>query len=99
MENKIQLMHPQGKKAVRMDKGKYELLKAEILNYLNENSEGSFSEIVQSVAENFKNKNLRFGGSLKWYLEWVKLDLEARKIITKSTKKPLQMYHLTNSSI
>jgi len=37
MEQKIQLKHPAGKKAVSMDKGKYDVLKKALLGHLGNN--------------------------------------------------------------
>jgi len=34
MESKIQLLHPDGKKAIRMDQTKYDLLGEALLNHL-----------------------------------------------------------------
>ena len=79
MEQKIQLKHPQGKKAVSISKDKYELLKTEIVNYLTKNLDGTFSDISKTISKNFSEKKINFDGSLNWYLEWVKLDLEAQQ--------------------
>lgn len=95
MEQKIQLNHPQGKKAVSISKDKYELLKTEIVKYLSKNADGTFSEISKSIAQDFKEKKTKFEGSLNWYLEWVKLDLEAQQIITRVPKIVPQKYLLT----
>lgn len=86
MEAIIQLKHPQGKKAVSTSKDKYELLKAETVKYLRNNSDSTFSDISKAIAQNFKENKIKFNGSLNWYLEWVKLDLEAQQIITHVPK-------------
>jgi hypothetical protein len=39
-------------------------------------------------------KKIRFDGSLNWYLEWVKLDLEAQGIIKRIAKTAPQKYLL-----
>lgn len=44
MEQKIQLIHPAGKKAVSIDKGKYDLLKKALLNYLKSKGESTHSD-------------------------------------------------------
>lgn len=95
MEQKIQLKHPQGKKAVSISKDKYELLTTETVKYLTEKKDGTFSDISKSIAQDFKEKKIKFDGSLNWYLEWVKLDLEARQIITRVPKTAPQKYLLT----
>ena len=95
MEQKIQLQHPQGKKAVSISKDKYELLKTEIVEYLTKNADATFSDISKAIAHDFKEKKIKFDGSLMWYLEWVKLDLEAKQIITRVPKTSPQKYLLT----
>lgn len=94
MDHKIQLIHPAGKKAVSIDKDKYTVLRKAIINSLNKNGESSHSEILNSITEDFKKENIRFEGSLDWYLEWVKLDLEARKEIKRVKDKPVVIFSL-----
>ena len=95
MEQKIQLKHPQNKKAVSISKDKYDLLKTEISKYLTKNHEGTFSDISKTITQDFKENQIKFEGSLNWYLEWVKLDLEANKIICRIPKTLPQKYFLT----
>ena len=91
MDQKIQLMHPTGKKAVSIQKAKYEVLKKVILNCMKEKGELTHAEIQQAIAEDFRDNKIEFEGSLDWYLEWVKLDLEARKEIKRvSDKSPVK---------
>lgn len=88
MEQKIQLRHPSGKKAISMDAGKYNLLRKALLNCLNTKGESTHSEIFQAVTEDFKMNLIQFEGSVEWHLEWVKLDLEARNEIKRIADKP-----------
>ena len=92
MAQKIQLKHPAGKKAVSMDKDKYDLLKKVLLNHLISKGESTHTEILQTVTEDFKKNKIKFIGSIEWHLEWVKLDLEARKKIKRvSDKSPIKL--------
>jgi hypothetical protein len=86
---KIRLAHPDGKKAVSISKEKYDLLKGLIVQHLTANT-ATFSEIAAAVGQQLKAGEIRFDGSLNWYLEWVKLDLEAQKVIkrTKDSRHP-----------
>ncbi len=95
MEQKIQLKHPQGKKTVNISKDKYEQLKTEMINYLTENPDRTFSDISKAIVQQFKENRITFNGTLNWYLEWVKLDLEARQIIQRVPKTAPQRYILT----
>lgn len=87
MDQKIQLAHPAGKKAVRIDKDKYDLLKRALINFLKTKGESTHSEILQVITEDFKKSKTRFSGSVEWHLEWVLLDLEAKKEIKRSSNK------------
>ncbi len=87
MEQKIQLRHPAGKKAVQMDKGKYDVLSQAILSHLMNVGESTHSGILQAVTEDFIQNDISFVGSIEWHLEWVKLDLEAKKKIKRSVGK------------
>lgn len=91
MDQKIQLLHPAGKKAVSIHKEKYDVLKKVIISSLKTKGESTQTEILKSITEDFKKNKIKFEGSLEWYLEWVKLDLEARKeIIRVSDKSPVK---------
>ena len=92
METKIQLKHPQGKKPVSMSKEKYNLLKPALLKYLRTKREATFSELSGAIEKDFKANKQKFHGSLPWHLEWVKLDLEARKVIRRVPNTSPQEY-------
>ena len=87
MEQKIQLKHPAGKKAVSMDKGKYDVLKKALLGHLRRKKESTHAGILQAITEEFKKNKIKFEGSVEWNMEWVKLDLEARKEIKRVGKE------------
>jgi len=92
MNEKVQLKHPQRKKPVSMSKEKYNLLKPAVLKYLRAKGEATFNEISRAIEKEFKTKGQAFQGSLPWHLEWVKLDLEARKVIRRVPKTSPQEY-------
>lgn len=83
MQTTIQLKHPAAKKAVSMDKGKYDALKKLLLKRLRTKGESTHKEILQAITEDFAKNKTRFDGSIEWHMEWVKLDLEARKEIKR----------------
>ena len=87
MEQKIQLMHPAGKHAVRMDKNKYDVLKKAILRSLKA-GELTHTELYKAVLADFKRAKTKFDGAVEWYMESVKLDLEATKTIERIIGKP-----------
>ena len=86
MNDKIHIVHPKGKNAVKIDAGKYEVMKKAILKSL-EKSELTHTELLDSVNKIFNKSKTKFDGSVGWYMEWVKLDLEATKVIQRLSEK------------
>src|SRR5882724_7420991 len=88
-EEKILTKHPLGKSGKNISKQKYETLKNAILSAL-QNKELTHTELFNQLNKSLKSK---FSGNVSWYGETVKLDLEARKIIERTSSKP-QKYRL-----
>lgn len=88
-EEKILTKHPLGKKGVNISTEKYETLKKAILAALGK-KELTHTELFDRLNKTLKGK---FSGSISWYAETVKLDLEARKIVQRTSAKP-QKYRL-----
>ena len=83
-EEKILTKHPLGKSGKNIDKQKYETLKKAILSAL------KTKELTHTELSNQLNKSLKgkFSGNISWYGETVKLNLEARKIIERTSSNP-----------
>jgi hypothetical protein len=92
MDQRIQLKHPRGKKPVSIRKDKYDLLKPALLKYLRAKGRATHNELMAAVAKQLKSRGTVFEGSVPWHLEWVKLDLEARKIIKRVPDTTPQEY-------
>ena len=88
-EGKILTKHPLGKSGKNINKQDYETLKKAILSALR-NKELTHTDLLDRVNKSLENK---FSGNISWYAETVKLDLEARKIIERTSSKP-QKYRL-----
>jgi hypothetical protein len=88
-DEKILTKHSLGKSGKNIDKQKYETLKKAILSAL------KTKELTHTELSNRLNKSLKgkFSGNISWYGETVKLDLEARKMIERTSSKP-QKYRL-----
>jgi len=81
----IQTLHPQaGKTNKRISLEKYLIIKENILSILNED-QLTHTELMERLYENI---NDIFEGSVQWYGETVKLDLEARGIVKRTGSKP-----------
>jgi len=83
-EEKILTKHPLGKTGKNISRQKYETLKKAILSALKK-KELTHTELSDGLNKTLKNK---FEGSISWYGETVKLDLEARKMIGRTSDKP-----------
>lgn len=89
-EGKVLTLHPQGKQGRSIDRFKYELTRQAILDCLQER-DMTQDELVRCVVVRLQN---RFEGSKGWYMESVKLDLEARKVIERYKAKPRDRYRI-----
>ena len=91
---KIQLKHPEGKKAVSMDNVKYDTLKTSFINCLGIRKSASFDELLSDVTADLKSKGIKIQGVLQWNLFWVTLDMEANNELKKDKKVSPYMYSL-----
>jgi len=89
-DEKILTVHPQGKRGVRISKTKYDLIKDAMVECL---KSGSLThlDLMDCIKKRLEK---RFEGSIGWYSETVKLDLEARKIIGRKTDVKPHVYIL-----
>jgi hypothetical protein len=88
-EEKILTKHPLGKTGRNISKKNYSAAKQAIMKALR-GKELTHTELFRLVNKDLKGK---IDGSISWYAETVKLDLEARKIIRRDSSKP-QKYSL-----
>jgi hypothetical protein len=88
---KILTQHPEGKKGVNISKEKYNVIRKAIIESLDKD-ELTYTFLTESVKKKLENK---FEGAIGWYVETVKLDLEAKKIIKRIPKTKPQLYKLT----
>lgn len=93
--DKIQLKHPEGKHAIRIDQDKFEVLFKSIKKCLS-NGPLKHKELFFAVRDDFETNNIKFEGSIEWYMESVKLDMEANKIIERVKIKSQLMFQLVS---
>lgn len=86
-DTKIQLEHPQGKQAVRMEAAKYEVL-SEAIRALLGGGALSHTEMYQAIKLKFASESYSFPGSIQWHLQSVKMDMEAKNLIIREGKNP-----------
>ena len=88
-EEKILTKHPLGKTGKNIERKKYETLKKAIVSAL-QKKDLTHTELFDRLNKSLKGK---FSGNISWYAETVKLDLEARELIERTSSKP-QKYRL-----
>lgn len=88
-EEKIFTKHPLGKSGKNISKEKYDILKTTILIALKA-KELTHNQLFEQLNKDLEGK---FTGNISWYGETVKLDLEARNIIERTSSKP-QKYRI-----
>jgi len=91
-EEKILTKHPLGKSGKNISKQKYGTLKKAILSALKKRPL-THTELFSELQKSLRG---RFSGNISWCGETVKLDLEARKIIERTSSKP-QKYRVKPS--
>lgn len=89
-EEKIMTRHPAGKNGRNISRAKYEMLKSAMVSAL-ERKELTHQELFAQLNKKLQTK---FDGNINWYGETVKLDLEARGLIARTSSNP-QRYFLT----
>lgn len=80
---RIQLLHPEGKKGSHIVKAKYDVMKEVMLETITDYGEIAFKELANVIHEKLRDKR---EGSVTWYVTAVKLDLEARGLIERFAK-------------
>src|SRR5438270_13040314 len=81
MAEKILTKHPLGKSGKNIDRKKYDTLKKAVLSALRKN-DLTHAELFSRLNKSLKGK---FSGNISWYCETVKLNLEARKMIERTS--------------
>lgn len=88
-QEKVLTKHPLGKANKPVDRRDYETFKVAILSALRRR-ELTHTELLNELTKSMKGK---FSGNVGWHLMVVKLDLEARKVIERTSSSP-QKYRL-----
>jgi len=91
---KVQLKHPEGKKAISMDENKYEALKTSFISCLKLKRTASFKELLADVTADLQIKNIKIAGVIEWNLFWVTLDMEAANELKRDKKVSPHIYSL-----
>lgn len=77
-----------------MDKSKYEILSQSIFRCL-KNKPLTHKELLEAIVVDFKKQKIKFDGSIEWYMESVKLDMEANKLLCRTKQNLKLKFQLT----
>ena len=79
---KVQTLHPAGKRGVNIDRQKYESMRKALLRVIPKNARGvAFGDLPALVSPRLDRAAYPPEASVPWYLVTVKQDLEARGLI------------------
>lgn len=81
-EDRILTLHPEGKSGVNIDRRKYQAVSKSIISVVRANPEIRFSDLPAAVLLDLPGGEIPGGGAINWYVTVVKLDLEARDVIS-----------------
>ena len=95
MTERYQLKHPEGKKLSSIDLSKYKLIKEAIIHSLSNSAPISHKEMFLRVKSYLQKNKKEFTGSVEWYMEGVKLDLETEGMIIRMKVKQRMMFKLS----
>lgn len=82
-EERIETLHPQGKKGVNIRKHKYDTIREYLLKIIKEEGQITYQDLNDRAVRDLESS---FDGRVNWYVVTVKLDLEARGIIERIPK-------------
>ena len=95
MVEKILTKHPEGKAGVNISRAKYEAIKTAVTQSFDAHGAMTYTELAQDVRQRLGDS---FEGSIRWHVEVVKLDLEARGIIERVPKTRPQKLRLMKTA-
>lgn len=91
---KIQLQHPEGKKAPAIRKSVYNIFSAAIVEVLRKQQPCTLSEIAEGVKGYIVQNNISFEGSVEWFSVAVKQHLETNGVISTIVEKGRKLHRL-----
>lgn len=94
VNDKIQLIHPEGKNAPRISLKTYEIFKNAILTALEDGTVLTFTELADAVEEYIDVNKIEFSGSADWFTISVKHHLESEGRIETLVEKGRKMTRL-----
>ncbi|MGD1061566.1 MAG: hypothetical protein ABR879_08940 [Methanomassiliicoccales archaeon] len=94
-EEQILTRHPTGKRGVSISKEKYDVIKRTILECLRTRPMNHM-ELARCSEARLEGS---FEGSIPWYMEFIKLDLEARGTIELVRTRDAQVYRVKSTEV
>lgn len=92
---KIECLNPNTGGRMNIDKKIYDLFSKAIYHTLKKKQPLSYTQIVESIYDRFKQQKTKFEGSVSWYAVTVKHDMHARGFIEVFTEKGKKLHRLS----
>ncbi len=93
-EAKVLTRHPRGKQGVNINRDKYEMMRDALIAALEREGPAPHLQLFKTVERDLAG---RFDGSVGWYAECVKLDLEARGVVEPVRDGRRELLRLTGA--
>lgn len=93
-KDKVQLIHPEGKKAPAISKKTYDIFSKAIINILAGGKTLTYTEIAEEVKKHLDEQKVLFDGSVEWFSVAVKQHLEAEGLIETTMEKGRKLHRL-----
>ncbi len=93
-QDKIQLVHPDGKNAPRISVDTYKLVSDAIIEVLKKHQPMSFTDLAREVRKQVTTNNPEFTGSVEWFTVSVKQHMEAEGLLETTVIKGRKMHRL-----
>ncbi|RYD56640.1 MAG: hypothetical protein EOP56_11355 [Sphingobacteriales bacterium] len=93
-EERIQLVHPEGKNAPSISRATFELIRAGIMDAMQGKNGMTYTDIENGVKDYIRKNGIDFEGSVGWFTISVKHHLESEGIIRAYTEKGKKLHEL-----
>ncbi len=94
--DKIQLIHPEGKKAPAISKKVYQMFSDGIISTLVKNQPCTLTHIADGMKNYIEENHIQYEGSVEWFSVAVKQHLESEGVIIAYTEKGRKLHRLND---
>ena len=91
---KVECLNPNTGGSMHIDAAIYDLFSKAIYHTLNKEKALTYTQLVDGVQQYFKEKKVKFDGSVSWYRVTIKNDMDSKGVIETFIEKGKKMHRL-----